>query len=153
MLPASDELDQGETQFYAMDGYLTRGSLRIGMVKILRDDLRATHTELGSFGRAHTSLAWPLHGTNQSCRTTTWHWKSPKHGWECKSPSMMRTGISSQHCHFRNSFRGSSPLLRLPACSDTANIHAVPNVHRPGEPVANDALTSAHIGYSKCESS
>ncbi|HQP99159.1 MAG TPA: hypothetical protein PLY86_11935, partial [bacterium] len=54
--------DEGETQFYAMDGYLARGSLLIGMVKILRDDLRATGTEEGSFGRAHTSLAWSRDG-------------------------------------------------------------------------------------------
>lgn len=62
VLTASDELDEGETQFYAMDGYLTRGSLRIGMVKILRDDLRAKDTQPGSFGRAHTSLAWSRDG-------------------------------------------------------------------------------------------
>jgi PA14 domain-containing protein len=62
VLTASDKLDEGETQFYAMDGYLTRGSLRIGMVKVLRDDLRATDTQPGSFGRAHTSLAWSRDG-------------------------------------------------------------------------------------------
>jgi hypothetical protein len=62
IITASDALDEGETQFYAMDGYLTRGPLRIGMVKILRDDLRATETAEGSFGRAHTSLAWSRDG-------------------------------------------------------------------------------------------
>ena len=62
VLTASDSLDEGQTQFYAMDGYLTRGSLRIGMVKILRDDLRATGTQEGSFGRAHTALAWSRDG-------------------------------------------------------------------------------------------
>jgi hypothetical protein len=62
VLTASDELDEGETQFYAMDGYLTRGSLRIAMVKVLRDDLRAKDTQPGSFGRAHTSLAWSRDG-------------------------------------------------------------------------------------------
>lgn len=62
IITASDTLDEGETQFYAMDGYLTRGPLRIGMVKILRDDLRATETAEGSFGRAHTSLAWSRDG-------------------------------------------------------------------------------------------
>jgi len=62
VLTASDALDEGQTQFYAMDGYLTRGSLRIGMAKILRDDLRATDTQPGSFGRAHTSLAWSRDG-------------------------------------------------------------------------------------------
>ena len=62
VLTASDKLDEGDTQFYAMDGYLTRGFLRIGMVKVLRDDLRAAGTEPGSFGRAHTSLAWSRNG-------------------------------------------------------------------------------------------
>jgi hypothetical protein len=62
IITASDQLDEGDTQFYAMDGYLTRGPLRIGMVKILRDDLRATETAEGSFGRAHTSLAWSRDG-------------------------------------------------------------------------------------------
>ncbi len=62
ILTANDALDDGETQFYAMDGYLTRGMLRIGMVKVLRDDLRATDTAEGSFGRAHTSLAWSRDG-------------------------------------------------------------------------------------------
>jgi hypothetical protein len=36
--------------------------LRIGLVKILRDDLRATETQAGSFGRAHTCLAWSRDG-------------------------------------------------------------------------------------------
>jgi hypothetical protein len=62
ILVPSDRLDEGETQFYAMDAYLTRGPLRIGMVKVLRDDLRAADTEPGSFGRAHTSLAWSRDG-------------------------------------------------------------------------------------------
>jgi len=62
VLTANDKLDEGETQFYAMDGYLTRGSLRIAMVKVLRDDLTATHTQPGSYGRAHTSLAWSRDG-------------------------------------------------------------------------------------------
>jgi PA14 domain-containing protein len=62
VLTASDQLDEGNTQFYSMDGYLTRGSLRIAMVKILRDDLKAADTQPGSFGRAHTSLAWSRDG-------------------------------------------------------------------------------------------
>ena len=64
ILTANDELDEGEIQFYAMEGYLTRGPLRIGMVKVLRDDLRASGTQEGSFGRAHTSLAWTRDGRN-----------------------------------------------------------------------------------------
>jgi hypothetical protein len=62
VLTPNDKLDEGQTQFYAMDGYLTRGPLRIGMAKILRDDLHAEGTEPGSFGRSHTSLAWSRDG-------------------------------------------------------------------------------------------
>ena len=62
VLTANDNLDDGDTQFYAMAGYLTRGPLRIAMVKILRDDLQATGTQAGSFGLAHTSLAWSRDG-------------------------------------------------------------------------------------------
>ncbi len=54
--------DPGETQFYAMNGYLVRGPLVIGMVKVLRDDLKATGTPADAFGRAHTSLAWSRDG-------------------------------------------------------------------------------------------
>ena len=62
VLTADDSIDEGDTQFYGMDGYLTRGSLRIGMPKILRDDLQAAGTAEGSFGRAHTALAWSRDG-------------------------------------------------------------------------------------------
>lgn len=62
VLSASDRLDAGRTEFYAMDGYLTRGPLRLGMVKVLRDDLVAAGTAPGSFGRAHTALAWSRDG-------------------------------------------------------------------------------------------
>lgn len=64
VLTVDGKLDDGETQFYAMSGYLTRGPLRIGLVKVLRDDLKAAGTEPGSFGRAHTSLAWSRDGRN-----------------------------------------------------------------------------------------
>ena len=62
VLTPNDKLDEGQTQFYAMDGYLTRGRLRIGMAKILRDDLHASDTEPGSYGRSHTCLAWSRDG-------------------------------------------------------------------------------------------
>ena len=62
VLTAKDDLDEGWTEFYGMDGYLTRGPLRIAMVKVLRDDLRAAGAEADSFGRAHTSLAWSRDG-------------------------------------------------------------------------------------------
>jgi len=62
VLAADAGRDEGRTEFYAMDGYLTRGGLRIAMVKVLRDDLVAAGAEQGSFGRAHTSLAWSRDG-------------------------------------------------------------------------------------------
>jgi hypothetical protein len=62
VLTPDDKQDQGQTQFYAMDGYLARGDLLIGMVKVLRDDLRAANTPEGSFGIGYTSLAWSRDG-------------------------------------------------------------------------------------------
>jgi len=64
----NDKLDQGETQFYAMDGYLTRGDLVIGMVKILRDDLRADlpPDPPDAYGLGYTTLAWTRDGEHWS---------------------------------------------------------------------------------------
>jgi len=62
VLRADDALDDGETQFYGLQGFLTRGPLRIGMVKILRDDLRAEGTEENSYGMGWTTLAWSRDG-------------------------------------------------------------------------------------------
>jgi hypothetical protein len=59
-----DKLDQGETQFYAMDGYLRRGDLIIGMVKVLRDDLKADNPPepRDAYGLGYTTLAWTRDG-------------------------------------------------------------------------------------------
>ncbi len=54
-------LDPGETQFYAMDGFLVRGPLWIGMVKVLRDDLSADEPPDGR-GMGYTTLAWSRDG-------------------------------------------------------------------------------------------
>lgn len=51
--------DPEHTQFYAMDGFIRRGDLLIGMVKILRDDLTA---EGGAGGMGWTTLAWSRDG-------------------------------------------------------------------------------------------
>lgn len=56
------QVDEGDTQFYAMDGYIARGDLLIGMAKILRDDLRASETPEGSYGMGSTALAWSRDG-------------------------------------------------------------------------------------------
>ncbi len=63
LLPDSKR-DEGEMQFYAMDGYLARGGLLIGMVKVLRDDLRADEPPAPSdaYGIGYTALAWSRDG-------------------------------------------------------------------------------------------
>jgi hypothetical protein len=55
-------VDEGETQFYAMEGYLARGDLLIGMVKILRDDVNAEGVPEGGYGVGYTALAWTRDG-------------------------------------------------------------------------------------------
>ncbi|MDB6028194.1 MAG: hypothetical protein JWM68_4417, partial [Verrucomicrobiales bacterium] len=61
-----DAKDEGETQFYAMDGFLTRGDLTIGMVKVLRDDLKADHPPQppDAYGIGYTTIAWTRNGTD-----------------------------------------------------------------------------------------
>lgn len=57
-------IDEGELQFYAMDGYLQRGGLTIGMVKVLRDDLKADTPPdpPEAYGVGYTALAWSRDG-------------------------------------------------------------------------------------------
>jgi hypothetical protein len=64
VLTPDDRLDEGQTQFYAMDGYLQRGELLIGMVKVLRDDLKADSRPdpPDAYGIGYTALAWSRDG-------------------------------------------------------------------------------------------
>ncbi|NOS70530.1 MAG: hypothetical protein HOP33_11440 [Verrucomicrobia bacterium] len=64
VLAPDDKVDDGETQFYAMDGYLARGDLIVGMVKVLRDDLKADQPPepRDAYGIGYTSLAWTRDG-------------------------------------------------------------------------------------------
>ncbi len=79
VLVPDDLLEDGQTEFYGMDGFLIRGDLIIGMVKVLRDDLSADDapqsldlTDLGQTtvvwkrddpaGIGHTTLAWSRDG-------------------------------------------------------------------------------------------
>jgi len=64
-------IEQGETQFYSMNGMIARGGLLIGLVKVLRDDLNATPgktaVEMGDLNRkaagiGYTVLAWSRDG-------------------------------------------------------------------------------------------
>jgi hypothetical protein len=65
VLPASG-VDEGETQFYAMDGYLARGRMLLGMVKVLRDDLKADDPPdpPDAYGVGYTALAWSHDGVH-----------------------------------------------------------------------------------------
>ena len=58
------EREEGEVQFYAMDGFLARGGLTIGMAKILRDDLKADDppNPENAYGIGYTSLSWTRDG-------------------------------------------------------------------------------------------
>ncbi len=64
VLTPDDRLDPGQTQFYAMDGFLRRGDLLIGMVKVLRDDLTADSPPdpPDAYGVGYTTLAWSRDG-------------------------------------------------------------------------------------------
>ena len=64
VLTPDDRVDQGQTQFYAMDGFLRRGDLLIGMVKVLRDDLKADSPPdpPDAYGVGYTTLAWSHDG-------------------------------------------------------------------------------------------
>ncbi len=66
VLAPNDKRDEGDTQFYAMDGYLTRGELIIGMVKVLRDDLKAEQPPVprDAYGIGYTTLAWTRDGAH-----------------------------------------------------------------------------------------
>lgn len=77
-----DKLDQGETQFYAMDGYLTRGDLIIGMVKVLRDDLKADNPPepRDAYGLGYTTLAWTRDGEHWTRDRETFFDRHPQKG-------------------------------------------------------------------------
>ncbi len=64
VLTPIDGEDEGQTQFYAMDGHLIRGGLWVALVKVLRDDLRASGTPEGSCGIGYTALAWTRDGVH-----------------------------------------------------------------------------------------
>ena len=60
----NDKMEEGETQFYAMDGFLVRGGLWIGMVKVLHDEMKADNPPdpPDAQGVGWTSLAWSRDG-------------------------------------------------------------------------------------------
>jgi hypothetical protein len=62
VLTPDDRSDPPGTDFYAINGYLIRGDLWIGLVKVLHDNWRAPGTPTGSFGVGVTHLAWSRDG-------------------------------------------------------------------------------------------
>ncbi|MHB8972443.1 MAG: hypothetical protein ACYC3X_21245 [Pirellulaceae bacterium] len=66
VLRPDDRTDPGQTQFYAMCGYLQRGDLLVGLVKVLHDDWKAPGTPDGAFGVGYTALAWSRDGQHWS---------------------------------------------------------------------------------------
>jgi hypothetical protein len=59
-----DSIEPGQTQFYALNGYLIRGDLYIGLVKVLHDDFKAPGTPEGAYGVGSSTLAWSHDGEN-----------------------------------------------------------------------------------------
>ncbi len=62
VLTPDDQSDPGQTQFYAMSGYIFRGDLIVALVKVLHDDWRAPGAPEGAFGVGFTTLAWSRDG-------------------------------------------------------------------------------------------
>jgi hypothetical protein len=62
VLAGDNRYDEDVLQFYAMNGYLVRGELVIGMVKNLHDDWGAEGRPQGAYGIGSTSLAWTRDG-------------------------------------------------------------------------------------------
>jgi hypothetical protein len=71
-----------QTQFYAMDGFLVRGALVIGMVKVLRDDLHADEPPdpPDAFGVGYTALAWTRDGEHWTRDRETFFERDPRKG-------------------------------------------------------------------------
>jgi hypothetical protein len=64
ILVPDPRVEHEQTQFYAMDGFISRGPLLIGMVKVLRDDLKADDPPdpPDAYGVGYTVLAWSRDG-------------------------------------------------------------------------------------------
>jgi hypothetical protein len=82
VLTPDDRLDEGQTQFYAMDGFLRRGELLIGMVKVLRDDLKADSPPdpPDAYGIGYSTLAWSHDGEHWVRDRETFFDRSPQRG-------------------------------------------------------------------------
>ena len=74
--------EEGQVQFYAMDGFLARGDLMLGFVKILRDDLFADSPPVpaDAYGIGYTALAWSRDGETWIRDTTPFFERDPAPG-------------------------------------------------------------------------
>ena len=80
VLAADSRYDKDLLQFYAMNGYLARGELVIGLVKNLHDDWKTAGCPKGAFGVGSTSLAWTRDGQTWVRDRETFLGPDPKPG-------------------------------------------------------------------------
>src|SRR5205085_6540297 len=82
VLTPDDRLDEGQTQFYAMNGFLARGELMIGLVKVLRDDLKADDPPdpPKAYGVGYTTLAWTRDGRTWTRDREVYFERDPRKG-------------------------------------------------------------------------
>lgn len=80
MLTVPSAWDEGQTQFYGVDGWITRGPYRIGLVKVMRDDVTAP-------GEDHPGIGWTeliVSRDGGPWRRIAGRWLEPTAGsWDC----------------------------------------------------------------------
>jgi hypothetical protein len=76
------KVEHEQTQFYSMDGLLARGKLIIGMVKVLRDDLKADDPPdpPDAYGVGYTALAWSRDGEYWTREREAFFDRDPRRG-------------------------------------------------------------------------
>ena len=76
------KLEHEQTQFYSMDGFIARGRLVIGMVKVLRDDLKADDPPdpPDAYGIGYTALAWTRDGEHWMREREAFFDRDPRRG-------------------------------------------------------------------------
>ena len=83
------EIEKGETQFYGLNGVIARGSLLIGVIKVLRDDLNCEpgktaielHDKKRPFaGLGYTVLGWSYDGEHWQRDTEPFLDRNPQPG-------------------------------------------------------------------------
>jgi hypothetical protein len=72
-----DKKDEGKTEFYGLSGPIARGSLLVGMLKVLRDDLIAEGAPENAYGIGYTVLAWSRDGI---------HWERDREAFLPRNP-------------------------------------------------------------------